>query len=199
MSPEQASGRTDEVDEHTDIFAPGATVFRILASRCVHQGHNPLAIMLMMATQPAPGLGSVAPHVSPSVAAIVDRALEFRRDDRYSSAGAMLIDVDRVLATLEDSSSHCAVPASLEIGVAPTVLGTQDASSRVPDSSASHARDIDRISQRGDDREFLTPPWRFTSCLLQPRSSLQQTRQRANRVRHRPIPVNRNSVQKLSP
>ncbi len=42
-----------------------------------------------MASEPAPRLRSVAPQVSAQTAAIVDRALAFRRDDRWPSAAAM--------------------------------------------------------------------------------------------------------------
>jgi serine/threonine-protein kinase len=101
MSPEQAAGRTREIDERTDIFAVGATAFRILASRCVHEADNALAIMLKMATVPAPSLRSVAPHVSAQLASIVDLALEFRPENRYASAEAMKIDVERALANPE--------------------------------------------------------------------------------------------------
>jgi hypothetical protein len=62
--------------------------------------------MLQMATTPAPRLRSVAPHVSPEVAAIVDCALEFRREDRYADARTMQMDVEQALATVQARGSQ---------------------------------------------------------------------------------------------
>jgi eukaryotic-like serine/threonine-protein kinase len=111
MSPEQAAGRTRDIDERADIYSVGATLFRIFASRCVHLGDNPLAVMLNVATNPAPRLRSVAPRIAPAVAEIVDRALAFRREDRYPSAEAMLVDVDRALANPESLGSRSVLSA----------------------------------------------------------------------------------------
>jgi serine/threonine-protein kinase len=98
MSPEQATGRTSEIDGRTDLFALGATGFRILASRRVHEAKNAAALMVKMAKEPAPRLRTIAPHVSAATAAIIDRALEFRLENRYTSAAAMRSDVEAALA-----------------------------------------------------------------------------------------------------
>jgi hypothetical protein len=99
MSPEQASGRQAEIDARSDIFAIGATAFMILANRGVHEAQGVIELVARMGTLPAPRLRDVAPHVSELVARIVDRALEFKREDRYPSAAAMRADVVSVLAS----------------------------------------------------------------------------------------------------
>ncbi|MDB5213472.1 MAG: hypothetical protein JWO86_1399 [Myxococcaceae bacterium] len=109
MAPEQANGRTNEIDARTDIFAVGATAFSILAGRGVHQAEGVLELVARMGTIPAPKLRDVAPNVSEPVARLVDRALEFERDARYPSAAAMRADVQAALAELTPSS---AAPAS---------------------------------------------------------------------------------------
>jgi len=93
MSPEQASGRQTEIDARSDIFAIGATAFMILANRGVHEAQGVIELVARMGTLPAPRLREVAPHVSEELARIVDRALEFKREDRYPTAGAMRADV----------------------------------------------------------------------------------------------------------
>ena len=75
MAPEQASGRQDEIDARSDLFAVGATAFMILANRGVHEG-----------TLPAPKLRDVAPMVSEPVAKIIDRS---------SSSSSATIAIDR--------------------------------------------------------------------------------------------------------
>ncbi len=99
MSPEQAAGRTDEIDGRTDLFALGATGFRLLTSRRVHEAKEMAALVVKMAAEPAPPIQSVAPGVSADVAAIIDRALAFDRGARYATAAAMRADVQVARAT----------------------------------------------------------------------------------------------------
>ena len=89
MPPEQAAGRVHEIDARSDLFALGATCFRILAGRTVHPGESALAICTLMAKEPAPKLRTVAPHVSPKTASAIDRALAFSRDARFPDAASM--------------------------------------------------------------------------------------------------------------
>jgi serine/threonine-protein kinase len=93
MAPEQALGNRGEVDGRIDIFALGATAFRILARRRIHEADSDAGLLVAMATKPAPPLASVAPDVPPGVAAIVDVALAFSRDARYPDARTMRGDV----------------------------------------------------------------------------------------------------------
>jgi len=98
MSPEQAAGRNDEVDGRTDLFALAASGFRLLTGRRIHEGSTPIELVQKMAGLPAPRVQTVAPGMSDVVARVLDRALEFRRDDRYESAAAMRADVRRALS-----------------------------------------------------------------------------------------------------
>jgi eukaryotic-like serine/threonine-protein kinase len=100
MPPEQAAGRVQEIDARSDLFALGASCFRILANRTVHPAESALAICARMARDPAPKLRSVAPNVSEKTARVVDRALEFRRDDRWPNAATMRAAVDEAIAEL---------------------------------------------------------------------------------------------------
>ncbi len=56
MPPEQAAGRVFEIDARSDLFALGASCFRILAGRTVHPAESALAICSLMAKDPAPKL-----------------------------------------------------------------------------------------------------------------------------------------------
>ncbi len=100
MPPEQAAGRVQEIDGRSDLFALGASCFRILADRTVHPADSALAICARMAREPAPTLRSVAPNVSEKTAAAIDRALAFRREDRWPNAAAMRKAVDAAIADL---------------------------------------------------------------------------------------------------
>ncbi len=97
MSPEQAAGRSAEIDGRTDIFALGATMFRIVTGRRIHEAENMVQLVTLMANVPAPRLRSIEPDVSESFAHVIDRALAFDREDRYPDAEAMRADVRAAL------------------------------------------------------------------------------------------------------
>jgi eukaryotic-like serine/threonine-protein kinase len=93
MAPEQAIGNNREVDGRTDLFGLGATMFRLLAGRCVHGDLQGANLLIAAATTEAPPLASVAPAVPPAVCAVVDRALAFVKTQRYPDAATMRFDV----------------------------------------------------------------------------------------------------------
>jgi hypothetical protein len=57
-----------------------------------------------MATMAAPRLHTVAPDASAPYARVIDRALEFRREDRYENAAAMLEDTRRAIGELDGNA-----------------------------------------------------------------------------------------------
>ncbi len=99
MAPEQVIA--GEVDCRTDVFAVGATMFRVIAKRRVHEAPTEPELLVKMGADRAPPLATVAPGVDAGLALVVDRALQFRREDRYPSALAMQGDV-RALRAGED-------------------------------------------------------------------------------------------------
>ena len=96
MAPEQALGKVHEIDGRCDLFAIGATMFRLIARRKIHEFANDAELLVAMATTPAPPLSSVAPQAPAAVCAVVDRALAFRASDRYPDARTMQEDVRAV-------------------------------------------------------------------------------------------------------
>ena len=89
MAPEQAMGKTSEIDAQTDVWAVGATMFTLASGRLVHEGESVQEILIRAATMRAATFASVLPDVSPAVAAVVDRALAFDKGQRGPAAAAM--------------------------------------------------------------------------------------------------------------
>jgi serine/threonine protein kinase len=98
MPPEQARGKP--IDERADIFAVGATMFRLLTGRYVHEAAGSFELLMRMGKEPAPPLASIDPSMPADLCAVVDRALAFNRDERYRDARSMLEDVRALLEGL---------------------------------------------------------------------------------------------------
>ncbi len=141
MSPEQASGRHDEIDGRTDLFSLAATGFRLVAGRRIHDGEGPVELVTKMANLPAPRMKDVAPHVSAPFARVIDRALSFRREDRHPDAAAMREDVRRAMAELgadapvdsrafAEAKTVVAVPAAGLVAAAAPPTATIELSAR---------------------------------------------------------------------
>jgi eukaryotic-like serine/threonine-protein kinase len=93
MPPEQARGKTDEIDARTDVYAMGAVMFRSLAGRFVHNQPKSDDRLFAAMKERAPALVTVMPDAPLEIAQIVDRALSFERDGRYATAAMMRLAV----------------------------------------------------------------------------------------------------------
>lgn len=90
MAPEQARGQRDQVDAQSDIFSLGALLFTLLSGEPVHKIANPLAALVAAAKSKAPSLRTVVDEdeVPDAVVEVVDRALQFKKIDRWPDARA---------------------------------------------------------------------------------------------------------------
>ncbi len=88
MSPEQALGSRDKVDHRSDIWSLGATVFTALTGETVHLGANVQAKLLAAATVKARSITMVMPDLAAAVAAAIDMALRFKKEDRWQTVDA---------------------------------------------------------------------------------------------------------------
>jgi eukaryotic-like serine/threonine-protein kinase len=89
MAPEQALGKSDDVDALTDVWAVGATVFRLASGTRVHAADSPQETLVLSATRAAPSLQTVVRDAPPVVVEAIDRALALDKAGRWPSALAM--------------------------------------------------------------------------------------------------------------
>lgn len=88
MAPEQARGASHKIDERTDLWSVGATMFLTLTGRMVHQGSGATDLMITSATQAAPSIQRFA-AVPRAVAEVIDRSLRLDPDERWPDARSM--------------------------------------------------------------------------------------------------------------
>jgi len=139
MAPEQALGKVDEIDGRADLFSIGATMFRLIARRRIHEIQNDADLLVAMATVPAPPFAQVAPGTPRGVAAVIDRALAFLPSRRYPNARTMQADVRAVLRG-EDPPYTTAMLAK---GIVPWLAREPDAQAAVPTAHEGMARRVE--------------------------------------------------------
>lgn len=89
VAPEQARGRWDEVDAQSDLFSVGAMLFAVVTGRHIHEADTGNEQFMLAMTQQAPPARTVLPELSEPVAALLDRALRYEKNERWPNAAAM--------------------------------------------------------------------------------------------------------------
>jgi serine/threonine-protein kinase len=143
LPPEQAAGRTREIDGQTDLWAVGATMFTLLTGQYVHPADNGAQMVIMAATQQARSLGTLMPGAFPWLVAWVDRALTLARSDRWPDATTMLAELRRQVGTVfaaRSSQSILADYLSAARPSAPAAAQSPFAATVLPAPSAPPAR-----------------------------------------------------------
>ena len=93
MSPEQASGHIDLLDERSDLFSIGAMMHYLLCGQYLHGEETAQQTYLKAASTPAPSLARRAPHLPRAVPQVVDRAVAWSPEDRWQRAEELSVQL----------------------------------------------------------------------------------------------------------
>ena len=77
------------MDAQSDVWALGATLFFLLSGQPVHVAKHPTAMLLASASARPRSLADAAPELPRSIIDVVDRAVAYRKADRWSDVAAM--------------------------------------------------------------------------------------------------------------
>ncbi len=116
MPPEQALGQNAEIDGRTDLWALGAIMFYVLTGKLIHNAETLNKVLLSAMTQQAPPVSSIAADVPRDLGAIVDRALLFQREKRWTNAGEMQRALRTVRQTLPATSQFLPMSRTTAVG-----------------------------------------------------------------------------------
>jgi serine/threonine protein kinase/Tfp pilus assembly protein PilF len=97
MSPEQASGQSALVDQRTDVYSVGATLYELLTLRPAFRGRDGPALLRQIEQQEPLSLRQWQPALPADLETVVLKALAKRREERYTTARELAEDLRRVL------------------------------------------------------------------------------------------------------
>lgn len=99
MSPEQAGGKSVDIDRRADVFAAGVIVWEAAAGQRMWAGIEEMGILHRLATGDIPRLRDVRPGVSPVLDEICRHALAPDAAGRTPTAEALRCDLEQYMET----------------------------------------------------------------------------------------------------
>ena len=110
MSPEQARGKTREVDHRSDIFSFGCILFEATTGRKAFEGKDSLDSQHKIVYAPTPLIKEANPTAPDELQRIVRRCLAKDPEDRYQTIKEVVIELKEVRRELEGAGVDTSVP-----------------------------------------------------------------------------------------
>ncbi|HEY2867609.1 MAG TPA: protein kinase [Pyrinomonadaceae bacterium] len=96
MSPEQAQGKTDQIDQRSDIFSFGCILFEAVTGRRAFEGADTVDTLNKIIREPAPQVSNIDPSAPPDLQRIIRRCLAKDPDERFQSIKDVAIELREV-------------------------------------------------------------------------------------------------------
>ena len=106
LSPEQAQGH--DVTSVSDLYSIGVILYEALTGRVPFEGESAVAVAMKQVSQTPQRPSSINPRVSPSLDAVVMRALEKEPGQRFQSADAFIAALDEAMKEPEPGGGTAA-------------------------------------------------------------------------------------------
>jgi serine/threonine protein kinase len=161
MAPEQALGQ-GSIDRRADIWAVGATLYRLLARKPVYRGNTPLSTFNRLTSTLAPD--PLPAHVPGALSTIVSKALAFEPERRFATAAELGSALEALLQGPYQTSSR-EVAACVEQFLGPALAARRRAiSEALEDGSTAEKTQPDAAEGESGPSQAETVPQRPTSA-----------------------------------
>ena len=111
MSPEQAQGKTKEIDHRSDIFSFGCILFEAITRQKAFSGKDQIETLNKIIREPAPPLSAFNPNTPGELQRIVRRCLAKDPDERYQNIKDVAIELKEVRREIQEGSSDTTGPS----------------------------------------------------------------------------------------
>ncbi|GAB4122049.1 MAG: hypothetical protein Fur0026_13990 [Sideroxydans sp.] len=99
MSPEQLSGA--KIEGHSDLFSLGVSLYQLACGKLPFEGDSMAQLMFRIANEPPADILKIKPDLPPCVAAIIQKALAKKVEERFENGAAMAEAIRQCAATLQ--------------------------------------------------------------------------------------------------
>lgn len=110
MSPEQAQGKTTNIDQRSDIFSFGCILFEAATGKKPFEGESVIKSLHMVVYEPAPAISKFNSSAPPELQRIIRRCLAKDPDERYQSIKEVAIELKELRRELEGAAFDTTVP-----------------------------------------------------------------------------------------
>ena len=114
MSPEQL--RAERLDDRTDIFSLGVVLFEMLTGQRPFDGESRSALIRSILSDEPQRIGWYREDAPLELESIVRRLLEKNADERYRTAGDVLVDLKKLRQRLDNHAAEISQAASESTG-----------------------------------------------------------------------------------
>ena len=106
MSPEQAQGKTDEIDSRSDTFSFGCILFEAATGHKPFEGESVIKSLHKLVYEPAPSVAEFNPAAPAELQRIIRRCLEKDPEERYQSIKDVGIELRQLRRQMDQGVDH---------------------------------------------------------------------------------------------
>ena len=129
MSPEQAQGKTGQIDHRSDIFSFGCMLFEAVTRNRPFQGESNVQSLYKIVYEAAPQIREFNPSAPADLQRIIRRCLAKDPDERYQSIQDVAIELKELRREMEGDTQ-------LELSVTPSAFGGELGGAQTYDQSS---------------------------------------------------------------
>ncbi len=149
MSPEQAQGKSKDIDNRSDIFSFGCILFEAITGQKAFSGKDHIEALNKIIREPVPPLAAFNPNAPADLQRIVRRCLAKDPDQRYQNIKDVAIELKEVRRAMQEGDTNVP-PVSSAARDARTMWHSE--TTRVQSQAATAERSA---STRASSAEFI--------------------------------------------